>query len=231
MNLVVITGTQQKGVTRNIKEFFVDELQNGNEITEFVLPKDGPAYCTGCKTCFYKDERLCPHADKVMPIWEAMLASDLIVFVYPTYVMRVPAQVKALLDHLACHWMPHRPEPKLFGKRVAIIAQSIGAPTFGARRDVKVSMNWMGISSVKSLSLKLMDHAEWDLLTPKRREKIEAKTRAFAKRFISITSAGKSLKHHAIFTMCHSLQQSLLKKMGPTTADLRHWLGKGWIHE
>jgi multimeric flavodoxin WrbA len=229
MDILLITGTQHHGVTHKIKEFIISELASGNKITEFVLPKDGPTFCTGCKTCFYKDETLCPHADKVMPIWKAMLEADLILFVYPTYVMRAPAQVKALLDHLACHWMPHRPEPRLFDKQVAIIAQSLGAPTFGALRDVKVSMNWMGISSVKSLRLKLMNHAEWDLLSAKRRASIEARTRAFAQRFKRLQPAKKSLKHHAIFMMCRTLQQNLLKKMGPSTADLRHWLDKGWI--
>ncbi|WP_207204781.1 NAD(P)H-dependent oxidoreductase [Miniphocaeibacter massiliensis] len=37
----------------------------------------------------------------VQPIWNKMLESDLIIFAYPVYVLRAPAQVKSLLDNLA----------------------------------------------------------------------------------------------------------------------------------
>lgn len=231
MKIVLLCGTQHNGITTKLKNFVVEELSPGNDIREFLLPRDAPSYCTGCKRCFYEDERLCPHADKVMPIWDAMLESDLIVFVYPTYVMRVPGHVKAVLDHLACHWMPHRPEPRLFDRRAAIITQSLGAPTFGARRDVKVSLNWMGISSVTSLGLKLLDHAEWELLTPQRRAGIEAKTRAFARRLKTRRTARKSVKHRAIFMLCRTMQRNVLKKFGPSSADTKYWLDKEWIRE
>lgn len=42
-----------------------------------------------------------------MPVWNAVLAADLLVFAYPVYALRVPGQMKSLLDHFACHWMVH----------------------------------------------------------------------------------------------------------------------------
>ncbi len=52
MKIVVINGTELKGCTYQIKEIFLSVLREGNEITEFYLPKDLPHFCTGCKTCF-----------------------------------------------------------------------------------------------------------------------------------------------------------------------------------
>lgn len=146
MNIVLVTGTQVNGATQRIKSFFTEELSDGNVIQEFVLLRDAPAYCTGCKTCIFRDEHHCPHADKV-----------------------------------------------------------------------------------KSLSLKLIDHSEWDLITPSRRARIESKTRYFARRFRAIKPARRNIKHHFVFAMCRSLQRRLLQKNGLNSADLRYWVSQGWI--
>lgn len=69
MKITVINGTEVKGCTYHIKESFLDVLRDGNEITEFYLPKDLPHFCCGCKNCFLKSEQLCPHAEYVLPIW------------------------------------------------------------------------------------------------------------------------------------------------------------------
>jgi len=76
MKIVAITGTNVNGCTHRMVALFLDGLREGNTIESFVLPKDGPPYCLGCKTCFLQDEALCPHADTVLPIWNAMLADD-----------------------------------------------------------------------------------------------------------------------------------------------------------
>ena len=96
-----------------------------------------PPYCTGCKTCFFHGEDKCPHADKVLPLWQAMLRADLIVFSYPVYALRAPAQVKSLLDHLCVHWFVHRPKPAMFPKHAVILTQAIGFFYRAALRDVE----------------------------------------------------------------------------------------------
>ncbi len=111
MNIVVINGTEIRGCTYQIKEAFLSELRE-HRIQEFYLPKDGPSFCVGCKKCFFEGEEACPHTEKTMPIWNAMLAADVIVFAYPVYVMRAPGQIKTLLEHFACHFMMHRPRPR-----------------------------------------------------------------------------------------------------------------------
>jgi multimeric flavodoxin WrbA len=153
MNIVVINGTEVKGCTYRIKESFLEPLRTAHRIREFYLPKDCPKFCCGCKTCFFKNERLCPHAEYTMPVWDAVLAADLLVFAYPVYVLRAPGQIKALLDHFACHWMVHRPDKKMFTKRAVILTQSIGAPNGSAQKDVATSLSWMGVSDIKKLVL------------------------------------------------------------------------------
>ena len=49
MKITVINGTGIKGVTWHMKERFLEKFRDSNEITEFVLPKDMPEFCVGCK--------------------------------------------------------------------------------------------------------------------------------------------------------------------------------------
>jgi multimeric flavodoxin WrbA len=226
---VIITGTEIKGCTYHIKEAFIQGLGGSYEITEFTLPKDMPHFCCGCKVCFYDSENRCPHAASVMPIWNAMLEADLIVFAAPVYVMRIPGQLTALLDHFGCHWMVHRPDPTMFTKRTAILTQSIGAPNGGAQKDIATSLSWMGVSSIKRLGFGLMEGAIWDELSKERREKIIAKTQKFAKTFASIKPAQKSLKTKMLFFVTKQLHKSLLKKEVKPSADNRHWIKQGWL--
>jgi multimeric flavodoxin WrbA len=228
---VIITGTEVKGCTYHIKEAFIQGLGSSYEVTEFTLPKDMPHFCCGCKVCFNDSEDRCPHAASVMPIWNAMLEADLIVFAAPVYVMRIPGQLKALLDHLGCHWMVHRPDPAMFTKHAVILTQSIGAPNGGAQKDIATSLSWMGVSSIKRLGFGLMEGVIWDALSKERREKIIAKTKAFAKTFVSIKPARKSMKTQILFFVTKQLHTDLLKKEKTPSADHRHWIEQGWLKE
>ncbi|NMA06664.1 MAG: NAD(P)H-dependent oxidoreductase [Ruminococcaceae bacterium] len=231
MKCVVINGTEQKGCTYNLKEMFIDELKP-EQLTEFYLPKDAPAYCTGCKTCFMKSEKLCPHFQKVNPVWQAMLEADLIVFAYPVYVMRAPGHLKTLLDHLGVHWFAHRPDPIMFDKTAAIITQSIGAPNRAAQKDVETSLNWLGVSRVKKTGFGMMEGVIWDEISEKRRNRFEKKIRAFAKRFKNLRPARKNLKTKFFFQMCKTMQTSLSKNTPEgqeVSVDLKHWIDHGWV--
>jgi multimeric flavodoxin WrbA len=226
---VVITGTEVKGCTYHIKEAFLRGLGGAYEVTEFTLPRDMPHFCCGCKVCFNDSESRCPHAESVMPIWNAILEADLIVFATPVYVMHAPGQVKALLDHCGCHWMVHRPDPAMFLKHAAILTQSIGAPNGAAQKDIVTSFSWMGVSSIKRLGFGLMEGVIWDELSKERRDKIIAKTERFSKTFIGIMPARKSLKTRLLFSMTKKLHKDMLKKEDTPSADNRYWIEHGWL--
>lgn len=231
MNCVVINGTEIKGCTYNLKEIFLDELKP-SKLKEFYLPNDGPDYCTGCKQCFLVSETKCPHFEKVNPIWQAITEADLIVFAYPVYVMRAPGQIKSLLDHFGVYWFAHRPDPKMFTKTAVIITQSIGAPNGAAQKDVKTSLEWMGVSKIEKIGFRMLEGVIWDEISESRRRKFEKKARAFARRFDNLPPVKKSLKNRLYFQIGKKMQERVLKELpddkepGP---DLQYWIDQGWI--
>lgn len=229
MKIVVINGTEVKGCTYHIKEIFLSVLREENELIEFYLPKDLPYFCCGCKICFSIDETLCPHAEYVMPIWNAILKADLLVFATPVYALRMPGQVKALLDHLCCHWLVHRPEKALFIKRAVILTNSFGVLNRAAQKDIITSLNWLGVSEVKGFGFGLIDGVIWDELSEARRKKIELKVIELSIRYVIHSPGRKGLKVRLFFWMCKILHQRVLKKEGIPSADSRHWLDSGWI--
>lgn len=134
MKITVINGTEKHGVTWRLKEIFLERFREKAEITEFYLPEDCPCFCMGCAGCIFKGEHICKDFSYIRKIAEPLLESDLIVMTSPAYVMHATGAMKALLDHFAYLWMPHRPAPEMFSKRAVIITQCLGA---GARSDRK----------------------------------------------------------------------------------------------
>ena len=229
MKVVVINGTEIKGCTYQIKEMFLSVLRDGNEITEFYLPKDLPHFCTGCKTCFFEDENLCPHAEYTMAIWKVILQADLLVFAAPVYALRTPAQMKALLDHFCCHWMVHRPDKAMFTKRAVILTNSIGAPNSSAQKDIATSLKWMGVSDVHRLGFGLMDGVIWDELSGKRRNKIKSKTVKLAKKYVAVQPGRMGIRVRVLFLICKMLHKANLQKEEIPSADNQHWIQNGWL--
>lgn len=232
MNIVVITGTPVKGVTHQLKEIFTGTVRDGNDVTEFTLPKDLPEFCCGCKTCFFKGEDKCPHAAYTVPIWNAMIAADLIVFAYPVYALRAPGSIKALLDHYCVHWTVHRPKEEMRTKRVAILTNSIGAPNGAAQKDVATSASWWGVPDVQKLGFGLMEDVFWEKISDKRRADMTEKIERFAKRCMKPINTG-SLKVRFFFWMSKKMHQSGYRKelaSGVTPMlDNQYWAEKSWI--
>lgn len=229
MNIVVINGTEVKGCTYHIKEFFLSELKDDNKIEEFYLPRDMPHFCKGCKVCFFEDENLCPHASDTMPIWNSILSADLLVFATPVYALRIPGQLKALLDHFSCHWMVHRPNRAMFSKRAVILTNSIGAPNKAAQKDIITSLTWMGVSDIKSLGCGLMEGVIWHELSEERRGKIEKKTIKMARKYTEPKQGKKGIKVKVLFQMCKAMRRGIIKKEDNPSADDLHWIKNGWL--
>ena len=229
MKITVIIGTEVKGVTYNMKEHFLHTLRPGNEVTEFVLPRDMPYFCCGCKTCFTKSERHCPHASSVIPIWNAMIETDLLVFAAPVYVMRTPGQMKALLDHFGCHRMVHRLEAAMFTKRAVIITNSIGAPNTAAQKDIATSLTWLGVSHIRTFGVGLMEGVIWDELSDTRRENIKRRLTRLAGKCARPVTVRKNMQVRLFWSMTKAMHKGLLKKEEGISADNQHWIDNGWI--
>ena len=229
MKITVINGTEIKGCTYHIKESFLEVLHDDSEITEFYLPKDLPHFCCGCKNCFLKSERLCPHAEYVMPIWNAILDSDLLVFASPVYALRTTAQMKSLLDHLCVYWMVHRPDDRMFSKKAVILTNAIGIFNSGAQKDIATSLMWLGVSDIKKLGIGLLEGVIWNELSDKRRNIIIRKTKKLAKRYKNTNTVRKGIKVSLLFTITKMMHQVFTRKEETLSADNQYWVDKGWI--
>lgn len=229
MNIVAINGTEVRGCTYQIKESYLSSLRENNQVVEFYLPRDMPHFCTGCKVCFFQDENLCPHASYTMPIWNSILAADLLVFATPVYALRIPGQMKALLDHFCCHWMVHRPEKAMFSKQAVVLTNSIGAPNRAAQKDLVTSLTWLGVSDVRCLGFGLMEGVIWDELSAKRRRKIENKTMKMVRKYKGLKPGKKGIKVRVFFKVCKMIHRGLLKKEPEPSADNLHWINNGWL--
>lgn len=229
MNIVSITGTPVQGCTYHMKERFLAPLRKGNQITEFVLPRDLPHFCCGCKRCFFESETCCPHAAYTLPLWDAIKRADLLVFASPVYALRTSGQMKTLLDHLCCHWMVHRPDKAMFQKRAVILTNSIGAPNSAAQKDIATSLRWMGISSIRRVGIGLMEGVIWDELSEKRRQQIEQRIDRLSRRYARFTPARTGLRVRLYFEMSRLMHKRVLKQESTPSTDNQHWIDQGWI--
>jgi multimeric flavodoxin WrbA len=164
-----------------------------------------------------------------MPIWEAMLSADLLIFASPVYALRTTGQMKTLLDHLCSHWMAHRPDERMFYKKAVILTNAIGPMNGGAQRDIATSLTWLGVSDIKKFGVGLMEGVIWDELSEKRRGMITGELQKLAGRYKKPYSSRKGLKVGFIFAFTKKLHQDLARKESIHSVDNQHWIDKGWV--
>lgn len=231
MKIAVINGTEKHGVTFKLKEMFLAGFETDASVTEFYLPKDCPNFCKGCASCCLKGENTCKDFSYVQPIENSLLEADLIVMTSPAYVMHTTGAMKALLDHLAYRWMPHRPAAEMFGKRAVIITQCLGAGAKSAAKDVKHSLSWWGISKIGVFSGALMGDIFWERLSEKRRKKLSRKINKLSRRFAKINYS-KPARTNSVtkikFMICRTIQKKLYKN-NPDYTDAKYWRNQGWL--
>ena len=233
MKITVINGTEKHGVTYKLKEIFLEEFRGDAEITEYYLPKDCPYCCTGCTVCFMDDASKCKAAEYVQKIEKSRLEADLLVFTSPAYVFHATGAMKNMLDHFGYRWMPHRPAKEMFGKRAVIITQCLGSGEKSSAKDIKDSLSWWGISSIKVCSFKLMKDILWDKLSEKKRNKMIGKLRAVASKMHAIDfskPASTGLVVKCKFLAVRMIQTSLGKE-NPEYTDYCYWKSNGWIDD
>lgn len=230
MIITVINGTEKRGVTYKLKELFLQKFKSA-DITEYYLPKDCPSFCAGCTSCFIKGETACKDFDYVSTIEKSLLQADLIVFSSPAFVMHATGAMKALLDHLAYRWMPHRPAKEMFGKRAVIITQCLGAGAKSAAKDIKHSLSWWGISKIGVFNGTLMNDILWDKLSESKQKKLTEKIRKLAHGFAEINyakPARTTLITKIKFRLCRMIQKKV-RKSGVAGLDNVYWHNNGWL--
>lgn len=231
MKITVINGTEKHGVTYRLKEMFLEPFKGQAEITEYYLPKDCPTFCTGCLNCVLKGEYTCKDAAHIHKIEKSLLEADLIVMTSPAYVMHATGAMKAMLDHFAYRWMPHRPAPEMFQKRAVIITQCLGSGAKSTAKDIKHSLSWWGISEISIFTGSLMGDIIWDKLTDKKRAELTNKIKRLSEKYIRIdysTPARTSIITKVKFFFCRIMQKSLYKN-DPEYLDAKYWNSQSWF--
>ena len=232
MRIVVINGTEQKGCSFQMKEMFLDIVGRGNTITEYYLPKDCPDFCTGCKACFYKDISVCPHRDYTVPVWDAIAAADLLVFVSPVYVFHATAQTKALLDHYASKWMAHSPDRRLFKKQAVIITNSAGMGMNNVIKDIGDSLRYWGVERIYPVKQALFE-SRWENIAEKRKSAIKRQCERInvrIKRTKQIKPGFGTIMRFYIMRMAQKMIHKAQIKAGqPETKDHKYWRENGWL--
>lgn len=233
MRITVINGTEKHGVTYKLKEIFIGQFRDKAEITEFYLPKDCPNFCAGCTVCFLKDEHKCKDAEYIQKIEKAMLEADLLVFTSPAYVYHATGAMKTMLDHFGYRWIPHRPAKEMFGKRAVIITQCLGAGDKSSAKDIKDSLSWWGISSIKVCRFKLMGEIVWDKLPEKKRTKIEQRLKKAAQELLAVdyTQPARTNTLVKCKFMAVRMMQKDIGKSDPDYVDFNYWKTNGWLDQ
>lgn len=157
-------------------------------------------------------------------IEKAMLEADLLVFTSPAYVFHATGAMKTMLDHFGYRWMPHRPA------RAVIITQCLGAGGKSAEKDIKHSLSWWGIGSIRALSFKLMSEVVWDNIPENKRAKMTEKLVKLAKQMRKTDysrPARTGFKAKMKFYMVRMLQKKLGRQDFDYT-DYKYWLNNGW---
>lgn len=232
MKIAVINGTEKQGVAHRLKELFLQGFQDAN-IVEYSLPKDCPSFCIGCTNCFMKGENNCKDFAYINKIEKSLTEADLIVMTSPAYVMHATGAMKALLDHFAYRWMPHRPISGMFGKRAVIITQCLGAGAKSTAKDIKHSLSWWGISKIGVFNGALMGDIIWDKLNEKKRKQLTDKINRLAYRFTKINyskSAHTKLIMKIKFMFCRLIQKKI-RKDGVAGLDNEYWFKNGWLNK
>ncbi len=231
MKITVINGTEKHGVTYRLKEIFLSEFKGKAAITEYYLPKDCPDFCIGCTNCILKGEYTCKDADKIGNIEKSLLEADLIVMTSPAYVFHTTGAMKAFLDHFAYRWMPHRPDPAMFGKRAVIITQCLGSGARSAAEDIKHSLSWWGISKIGVFTGKLMGDVVWNKLPQKKQSELTSRVKRLSRNFASIDyskAAHTNFITKVKFSFCRLMQKSL-HKADAEYLDGKYWAEQGWL--
>lgn len=221
MKTVIIHGQNHKGSTYHIARQVADKI--GGDITEFFLPKDFGEFCVGCSTCFLKDEKKCPHFEKLSPITNAMDEADVIILASPVYVYHATGAMKAFLDHYGYRWMVHRPDERMFKKQGVCISTAAGAGMKSTNKDMADSLFFWGVGKIYKYGIGVAA-LDWKNVPDKKKAKIEKSTSSIAKKILSRNGKVKSgIKTKSFFYIMRMLQKS-----GWNEADVNYWKEKGW---
>lgn len=230
MNIAIAYGTMHRGSTYQCVQLILKQLSRSHELTvsEFFLPRDMPHFCSSCFSCFLHGEDTCPHYGSMKPITDAFTAADLIILASPAYVLDVSGQMKALLDHLAYQWMPHRPSPAMFRKIGVAVSTGAGAGTAGANKTMKRSLTFWGVNRVFTYG-SLVGAMGWEDVKPDKQEKIKKQLATLSRKIAAAYREADRLRPRPFTKILFTMMRGMMKSNDWNPKDKEHWAAQGWL--
>lgn len=224
MKIVLVHGQNHKGSSYHIGRMIADKIEIEKEITEFFLPKDLNHFCLGCYKCIEGDEH-CPFYDEKRNIMKSVESADLLIFTTPTYCLRASAPIKSFIDLTFTYWIAHRPRKCMYSKKAVVVSTAAGQGMKSAIKDVKTALFYWGVPYIKSYGLALQA-MNWDMVSSKRKEKIEKDTTRIAKKVSNGKKPFVGIKTRFMFKVMAGMQSA---GMGSSPIEKEYWEKNGWL--
>lgn len=233
MQIAIIHGSPRKnGNTHTAARKFMDGMRRMGDVSfqEFYLPDALPEFCRGCMTCVLRGEDKCPHSTDTLPVLDAILRADGLIFTTPVYVMAESGAMKNFLDHFPYLYFVHRPRAEMFGKKAFVLSTALGAGLKKSIAPIATSLKFWGVNRVYTAGFSLHE-VEWTRIPPKRRARIEREIARLSQKFYREVS---SRKRHAPYPFLWFLLLFLRRMIAgypEDSLDKNYWLQKGWLQK
>jgi len=101
--LCIAGSPRRHGNTETLLDRFLAGAESaGAQVEKIVLAQLKIGGCMACDGCW--DDGHCIVQDDFQPVYEKLVAADVIALATPMFFWSVPAQVKALIDRSQCQW-------------------------------------------------------------------------------------------------------------------------------
>lgn len=225
MKITLIHGQNHKGSTYHIARMTAEKISNN--IDEFFLPRDFDEGCLGCGVCLNEGRDCCPHSEKVTPILNSMLSSDLIIIGSPTYVFEMTSHLKGFFEHIFTAWIGHRPEAAMFSKTAVVISTAAIIGVGNVTKSLSRQMFYLGVPKVHKLQFPVMA-TSWDGVQNKTKDKITVQTDKIARKIVSSKGyATPGIKTRFIFLMLRMFHKN--NDLPLFVTDKKYWIEKKWL--
>jgi len=204
----------------------MDELRKcgGVTFTEFRLPKDLPAFCTGCSLCLGGWRDKCPNARYSDPIVEAIQSADALVFAAPHYgACSMPGSMKNLFDHIDFMVLNVAPMPEMFEKKAFLI--TTGAGSTAVAKPMRSFLRHCGINRCYSIGIRMYTNA-WDKMPAAKQARHELKLRKAARKFYR---AKKGRPYLSTIFYYYIVKAITIRMIGEGHYAYDNWKAKGYL--
>ena len=227
MKITLIHGQNHKGSTYHIARMTAEKISSN--IDEFFLPKDFGEGCMGCAVCLNEGRDNCPHSEKVSPIFNSMLSSDVIIIGSPTYVLEMTSHLKGFLEHICTAWIGHRPEGAMFSKTAVVVSTAAILGAGNVTKSLAKQMFFLGVPKVYKLQYTVMT-TSWDGVDNKTKGKIIAQTDKIARKIISSKGyATPGIKTKFLFSMLRRFHKN--NDLPLFAPDKKYWVENKWLEK